>query len=182
MGTLKQICRGLPVWPPRLVLLCGGACPGGEGCGRVLVVVTAPEVHVNTFWFWFWSAENRCFLSRRRGGRAYLQRADTLSWPRIVLLYGGARARTAYDRCRVVVVGGRRADCRGPASCRGLGYGRSRDGLDVAWRFWAARAVGGVASSRDGLDVAWRFWAARAVGCVASACAAPDPRWSSGVR
>jgi hypothetical protein len=20
----------------------------------VLVVVTAPEVHVNTFWFWFW--------------------------------------------------------------------------------------------------------------------------------
>ena len=31
MGTLKQICRGLPVWPPRLVLLCGGACPvGGE--------------------------------------------------------------------------------------------------------------------------------------------------------
>ena len=56
MGTLKQICRGLPVWPPR-----------------------------------------------------------------IVLLYGGARARTAYDRCRVVVVGGRRADCRGPASCRGLG-------------------------------------------------------------
>ncbi len=34
--------------------------------------------------------------------------------------------------------------------------------------------------SRDGLDVAWRFWAARAVGGVASACAAPDPRWSSG--
>lgn len=42
MGTLKQICRGLPVWPPRLVLLCGGACPvGGEPVLFCRVVVGA---------------------------------------------------------------------------------------------------------------------------------------------
>jgi hypothetical protein len=42
MGTLKQICRGLPVWPPRLVLLCGGACPvGGEPVFFCRVVVGA---------------------------------------------------------------------------------------------------------------------------------------------
>ena len=36
------------------VLQRGLCSPPRKGCGRVLVVVTAPEVHVNTFWFWFW--------------------------------------------------------------------------------------------------------------------------------